>query len=101
ARRAAPHRARAGESPGWRDDALGAGLRFTLASGRTEIHQPPETMSGGIGLFDYNGDGWLDVYCVQGGAFPPHASASTAGDRLFRTCGAGTFSDAPPSSGIG
>ena len=29
--------------------------------------QLPETMSGGVGLIDYDGDGWLDVYCVQGG----------------------------------
>ena len=27
----------------------------------------PETLSGGVGLLDYDGDGWLDVYCVQGG----------------------------------
>ena len=28
----------------------------------------PEQMGGGAGLLDYDGDGWLDVYLVQGGS---------------------------------
>ena len=73
----------------------------------------PETMSGGVGLLDYDGDGWFDVYLVQGGPFPPPGPASTgpgdghglaaqtnSGDRLFRNRGDGTFEDATVSSGI-
>ena len=33
-------------------------------------HRLPETMGGGLGLIDYDGDGWLDVYAVQGGKLP-------------------------------
>ena len=51
-------------------------------------------MSGGVGLLDYDGDGWLDVYCVQGGPFPPPGPAPPNGDRLFRNRGDGTFEDA-------
>jgi tetratricopeptide (TPR) repeat protein len=50
------------------DDAEAVGLRFQFDNGQTAEHYLPETMSGGIGLIDYNGDGWLDVYCVQGGS---------------------------------
>ena len=49
-------------------------------------------MSGGVGLLDYDGDGWLDVYAVQGGPFPP-AEHPPCGDRLFRNRGDGTFED--------
>ena len=61
----------AGKPPHFRDDALESGLTFTFESGCTENHQLPETMSGGVGLLDFDGDGWLDVYAVQGGPFPP------------------------------
>ncbi len=45
-----------------------------------------ETLSGGVGLIDFDDDGWIDVYCVQGGAFEvlrtsaEHAKAHGTGD---------------------
>ncbi len=59
----------------------------------------PETMSGGVGLLDYDGDGFMDVYCVQGGplfadaASPQVGGARDRGDRLFRNRGDGSFED--------
>jgi thioredoxin-like negative regulator of GroEL len=58
-------------SPLFTDDAEVAGLRFRFDNGASPSRQIPETMSGGVGLLDYDGDGWLDVYLVQGGPFPP------------------------------
>jgi enediyne biosynthesis protein E4 len=82
------------------DDAETAGLRFKFENGATPSRQIPETMSGGIGLLDYDGDGWIDVYLVQGGAFPPGPNSRAGGDRLFRNQRDGTFSDATAASGI-
>ena len=48
-----------------------AGLSFVHENGASALKRLPETMSGGVGLLDYDGDGWLDVYAVQGGPFPP------------------------------
>ncbi len=87
------------------DDAQAAGLRFQLESGHTTQHLLPETMSGGVGLLDFDGDGWLDVYCVQGGKLNdgpggPASGPPAAGDRLFRNLRDGTFADVTEKSGI-
>jgi enediyne biosynthesis protein E4 len=92
-------------TPAFVDDAEAAGLRFDFDNGQTPLRHLPETMSGGVGLLDYDGDGWLDVYCVQGGALRPNpggdADGSKPGDRLFRNRGDGTFEDATERSRIG
>ena len=70
--------------------ALGA---FTQQNGESVARQIPETFSGGVGLLDFDGDGLIDVYCVQGGTFPPDATTKQTGDKLFRNQGDGTFED--------
>ncbi len=85
----------------FRDDAKSAGLKFRFNNGRSASRLLPETMSGGIGLIDYDNDGWLDVYAVQGGTFPPAESpAPTMGDRLFRNLGNGKFEDVTERTGL-
>jgi tetratricopeptide (TPR) repeat protein len=87
-------------TPEFRDDATPSRLEFVFDNGESPIHQLPEMASGGVGLLDYDGDGWLDVYLVQGGHFPPNPTGSEAGDRLFRNRGDGTFEDVTHSAGI-
>ena len=87
------------EVPTFTDDAERSGLKFTFQSGKTPLRQLPETMGGGVGLMDYDGDGWVDVYAVQGGIFPPPPGAPI-GDRLFRNRGDGTFEDATARAGL-
>ena len=84
------------------DEAAKAGLTFEFDQGVSVQRQLPETMSGGVGLIDYDGDGWLDVYAVQGGSFPPDPGLKPpgGGDRLFRNKGDGTFEDVSERSGI-
>ena len=81
-------------SPTFTDLATEAGLRFFHDNGHSGESVPPtEAMCGGVGLLDYDGDGWLDVYAVQGGPFPPTNSVRQDGDRLFKNRGDGTFTD--------
>jgi enediyne biosynthesis protein E4 len=87
--------------PRFVDDAESAALaRFVHDNGQTPLKRLPETMSGGIGLIDYDNDGWLDVYAVQGGPFPPPKNAPM-GDRLFLNHRDGTFEDVTDRAGLG
>ncbi|MFI5454445.1 MAG: FG-GAP-like repeat-containing protein [Isosphaerales bacterium] len=88
--------------PRFEDRSSAQGLAgFVQDNGVSPIHQLPEMSSGGVGLLDFDGDGFLDVYCVQGGRFPPDPGVSFSGDRLYRNRGDGTFEDVTTKTGIG
>src|SRR5260370_310991 len=52
------------------DTAAKAGLRFTTQNSPTANKNQIETMVAGVALIDYDGDGWLDIYLVNGAAIP-------------------------------
>jgi hypothetical protein len=88
------------DAPTFVDQAMERGLAFTFDNGLSAERQLPETMSGGVALFDFDGDGWLDIYAIQGGKFPPPPGRVPFGDRLFHNRGDGRFDDVTTTSGL-
>jgi len=77
-----------------------AGIRWgfkTLAPGTRYLI---ETMGGGGGFIDYNGDGLLDIYLVCYSQTPQSDPQVKLRDVLYRNNGDGTFTDVTESAGI-
>src|SRR5688572_2028535 len=84
----------------FRDIAAAAGLGVTHVNGASPDKYFAEIMGSG-GLFvDFDDDGWVDVFLVDGGSIASAKVAATARHRLFRNRGNGKFEDVSAQSGI-
>ncbi|MDP6539707.1 MAG: CRTAC1 family protein [Planctomycetota bacterium] len=88
-------------SPTWFwEHAAASGLDFVHVRAHQQRFWIPETVTGGGGFLDYDGDGRLDVYCVQGGD-PVPQNQTNEPNRLFRQEADGTFTDVTDTAGVG
>ncbi len=77
----------------------GSGLDFVHSAGSTGKFLMPEMETGGVGLIDFDQDGLVDVFCVDGGSVDP-ALPKAPGHRLFRNLGNARFEDVTRKAGI-
>jgi hypothetical protein len=83
------------------DAAAKAGLKFVTDSSPTPNKNQPETMVAGVGLLDYDNDGYLDIYFVNGAAIPSlHKDSPKYWNRLYHNNRDGTFTDVSEAAGV-
>lgn len=78
-----------------------AGLQFTYRNGEEAGHVViPESLGGGVGLLDYDGDGRIDVFLPGGGHFSGSVEPSGSPSGLFRNGGSLKYRDVSASAGV-
>jgi hypothetical protein len=60
-----------------------------------------ESMSGGVLLLDYDGDGWLDIYFTNSPSVDMALHGQKAKSALYRNNQDGTFTDVTDKAGVG
>jgi hypothetical protein len=84
-----------------RDDTARSGITFRHTSGDARKRYILEVNSGGVALFDYDGDGWLDVYFVNGSTIDAlRAGRGETRAALYRNTRDGRFSDVTSTAGV-
>ena len=76
-------------------------IDFKLESDETPERHAPETMAGGVAVFDYNNDGKLDIFFANGADIKTlHKTSPQYSNRLFENDGKGNFKDATEKAGL-
>ena len=60
----------------------------------------PETMGPGVAFFDYDNDGWMDVFLVNSGSSDFYTPAAPPKNALYKNNRNGTFTDVTEAAGV-
>ena len=85
-----------------------SGIHFNYLSSHTSKHYLPETMGPGVALFDYDNDGRLDIFLVNGAPLQdptpkgsiPQKTGPNYWNRLYHQKPDGTFEDLTEKAGL-
>lgn len=85
-----------------------SGVSFRGVASHTSRKYLPETMGSGVALFDYNNDGRLDIFFVNGAPLSdptapgtvPRKTTPASWNRLYRQKTDGTFEDMTEKAGL-
>src|SRR5262249_53779868 len=85
----------------FRDIAKAAGIRFIHDNAASPEKYLIETMGAGCGWIDYDADGLLDLYLVNGAATRLYKPKKPLRGALYHNNGDGTFTDVTEKAGVG
>ncbi len=81
--------------------AAKSGLNFTLRNAAAGKFHQIELTGGGVAVFDYNRDGYADIFFTNGAAIPSlQKTGPEFHNRLFRNNGNLTFTDVTAQTGL-
>ena len=83
------------------DVTASAGIQFEHTDGRSGKRLFNEFLGSGGGFFDYDGDGDLDIYLINGAIQVGNVENVLPHNVLYRNDGDGTFSDVTEAAGVG
>src|SRR3989440_11770265 len=77
-----------------------SGLTWRHENGRSVDYFLPETTGAGCAFFDYDNDGWMDIYLVNGGKCDFLTPDPPLRNALYRNNRDGTFTDVTEKAGV-
>ncbi|KPK48318.1 MAG: hypothetical protein AMS22_15640, partial [Thiotrichales bacterium SG8_50] len=92
-------------APTFRDRTLAAGLVFSHLQGDEKLTGLNEVIGPGACVLDYDNDGWMDLYLVNGSGQTRFYGSQywwhlPSGHRLYRNTGSGRFVDVTKKAGL-
>jgi len=84
----------------FRDATQELGITFTHHNGGFGEKYLPEIMGSGVALFDFDRDGWLDIYFVDSGQVPGAAHGEPRHGVLYHNEGGTKFTDVTAAMGL-
>src|SRR5215472_14522876 len=76
--------ARAAETVFPFEEITGTGISWTHSNGRSPDMFLPETVGAGCAFFDYDNDGWMDIYLVNSGPCDFYQPSPPLRNALYR-----------------
>src|SRR4030095_4289840 len=75
-------------------------ITWTHDNARSEAHHLPEPCGGGGLFFDYDNDGWMDIYLVNSGPSDFYTPTKPIKNALYHNNHDGTFTDVTEKAGV-
>jgi hypothetical protein len=77
-----------------------SGISWVHENAMSDNRYLPETMGPGVAFFDYDNDGWMDVFMVNSGPADFYQPKTALKNALYRNNRDGTFTDVTDKAGV-